>query len=234
MKASKAVTYSIGDLAKEFDITTRSIRFYEDQGLISPVRKGQTRIYNQRDKVRLKLILRGKRLGFSLAETGRLFELYDADRTTATQLETMKILVAEKKAELNQQLEDIKIMLLELTNLEDSCQETLAATEQPTPSPTVNGPWITMQYNEVFTVGQTSLRIKVRFFSDVQAVVRVRTFLRRDDNTNIDNDQQPYGTGTGEIDVLFEFDADTFVEGKTYKVMTSLILLLFVVCRISL
>jgi DNA-binding transcriptional MerR regulator len=62
------VTYSIGELAREFDITTRSIRFYEDQGLILPTRKGQTRIYNQRDRVRLKLILRGKRLGFSLAE----------------------------------------------------------------------------------------------------------------------------------------------------------------------
>ena len=56
------VTYSIGELAREFDITTRSIRFYEDQGLILPTRKGQTRIYNQRDRVRLKLILRGKRL----------------------------------------------------------------------------------------------------------------------------------------------------------------------------
>ena len=74
MNISSRITYSIGDLAKEFDITTRSIRFYEDQGLIHPTRKGQTRIYNQRDKVRLKLILRGKRLGFSLAETGRLFE----------------------------------------------------------------------------------------------------------------------------------------------------------------
>ncbi|MCL5426693.1 MAG: MerR family transcriptional regulator, partial [Gammaproteobacteria bacterium] len=68
-------TFSIGELAKEFDITTRSIRFYEDQGLIAPERQGQTRIYNGRDKVRLKLILRGKRLGFTLAETRRLFEL---------------------------------------------------------------------------------------------------------------------------------------------------------------
>ncbi|MEW6983459.1 MerR family DNA-binding transcriptional regulator [Colwelliaceae bacterium 6471] len=131
MKTTNQVTYSIGNLAKEFDITTRSIRFYEDQGLISPVRNGQTRIYNQRDRVRLKLILRGKRLGFSLSETGRLFELYDADRTSATQLETMMVLIAQKKADLNQQLDDIKIMLMELNNLEQSCQETLAAVEQP-------------------------------------------------------------------------------------------------------
>ena len=82
-------TYSISDLSKEFDITTRSIRFYEDQGLISPTRNGQTRIYTKRDKVRLKLILRGKRLGFTLAETGRLFELYDADKSSAKQLNIM-------------------------------------------------------------------------------------------------------------------------------------------------
>jgi len=85
MNQAKAITYSIGDLSKEFDITTRSIRFYEDQGLLKPTRKGQTRIYKQRDRVRLRLILRGKRLGFSLAETGRIFELYDHDRTSATQ-----------------------------------------------------------------------------------------------------------------------------------------------------
>ncbi len=71
-KVSQA-RFSIGDLSKEFDITTRSIRFYEDQGLLFPSRKGQTRIYNQRDRVRLKLILRGKRLGFSLSETAPLF-----------------------------------------------------------------------------------------------------------------------------------------------------------------
>ncbi|WDD97150.1 MULTISPECIES: MerR family transcriptional regulator [Thalassomonas] len=130
MKKTEQTTYSIGDLAKEFDITTRSIRFYEDQGLIAPTRKGQTRIYNQRDRVRLKLILRGKRLGFSLAETGRLFELYDADKTSATQLHTMMELIYQKKADLNQQLKDIKAVLMELNNLEKSCQDTLVAIEQ--------------------------------------------------------------------------------------------------------
>lgn len=127
MSKSNVITYSIGELAKEFDITTRSIRFYEDQGLILPTRKGQTRIYNQRDKVRLKLILRGKRLGFSLAETGRLFELYDADKTSATQLNTIMDLISEKKNDLQQQLEDIKAVLVELNGLEASCQETLAS-----------------------------------------------------------------------------------------------------------
>jgi DNA-binding transcriptional MerR regulator len=117
--------YSISDLSKEFDITTRSIRFYEDQGLITPARKGQTRIYNQRDKVRLKLILRGKRLGFSLAETGRLFELYDVDKTSATQLSSMMTLITQKKNDLKQQLEDINAVLIELNDLEDNCKNIL-------------------------------------------------------------------------------------------------------------
>lgn len=126
MNISSRITYSIGDLAKEFDITTRSIRFYEDQGLIHPTRKGQTRIYNQRDKVRLKLILRGKRLGFSLAETGRLFELYDADKSSVTQLVTIMELISQKRADLTQQLDDIQAVLVELDGLEANCKETLA------------------------------------------------------------------------------------------------------------
>ena len=128
-KVSQA-NYSIGDLSKEFDITTRSIRFYEDQGLLAPMRKGQTRIYSQRDKVRLKLILRGKRLGFSLAETGRLFELYDADKSSAKQLSSMMALIAQKKSELKQQLDDINAVLIELDDLEDNCQNILTKLTQ--------------------------------------------------------------------------------------------------------
>lgn len=99
MKEKDEKTYSISELAKEFDITTRSIRFYEDQGLLSPTRAGQTRIYSKRDRVRLKLILRGKRLGFSLSETGQLFELYDADKSSVTQLNTMLKLIEHKKSD---------------------------------------------------------------------------------------------------------------------------------------
>jgi DNA-binding transcriptional MerR regulator len=117
--------YSIGELSKEFDITTRSIRFYEDQGLLTPTRKGQTRIYNQGDRVRLKLILRGKRLGFSLAETGRLFELYNADKSSAKQLSSMMELIAQKKNDLKQQLDDINAVLIELNDLESNCQKIL-------------------------------------------------------------------------------------------------------------
>jgi DNA-binding transcriptional MerR regulator len=130
MTNKKQNSYSIGELAKEFDITNRSIRFYEDQGLILPTRKGQTRIYNQRDKVRLKLILRGKRLGFSLAETGRLFELYDADKSSATQLETFMQLILQKKEDLKQQLDDIHAVMFELDSLQDNCQNILLKIEQ--------------------------------------------------------------------------------------------------------
>lgn len=123
-------TYSISDLSREFDITTRSIRFYEDQGLLEPKRRGQTRIYNKGDRVRLKLVLRGKRLGFSLAETLRLFELYDTDKTSATQLKSMLELVQDKKAFLHQQMDDIKVLMMELVTVEKRCIETLASLEQ--------------------------------------------------------------------------------------------------------
>jgi len=125
IKKEKVASYSISDLSKEFDITTRSIRFYEDQGLLAPTRKGQTRIYSQRDKVRLKLVLRGKRLGFSLAETGRLFELYDADKSSAKQLTIMMELIAEKKVDLKQKLDDISALLIELNDIENNCQKIL-------------------------------------------------------------------------------------------------------------
>lgn len=128
-KGSQA-TYSISELAREFDITTRSIRFYEDQGLLKPKRRGQTRIYSLQDRVRLKLILRGKRLGFSLAETGRLFELYDADRSSQTQLLTMLDLIEEKKRDLQLQMDDIKVIMMELTSAENQCRQALEAIQQ--------------------------------------------------------------------------------------------------------
>lgn len=120
-----ARTFSIGELAKEFDITTRSIRFYEDQGLLAPARQGQTRIYGVKDKVRLKLILRGKRLGFTLAETRRLFELYDRDQSSQNQLITMLDLIEEKKVSLEQQMEDIGVLLHELKTVEQRCRAEL-------------------------------------------------------------------------------------------------------------
>ncbi|RUO25376.1 MerR family transcriptional regulator [Aliidiomarina minuta] len=130
----KAVTFTIGELAREFDITTRSIRFYEDQGLLAPQRQGQNRIYNGKDKVRLKLILRGKRLGFTLAETRRLFELYDRDQSSENQLKTMLGLIEEKKTTLQQQMEDIKVLLHELVSVEQRCQAELLEHQNKTDS----------------------------------------------------------------------------------------------------
>ncbi|MGL4707075.1 MAG: MerR family transcriptional regulator [Aeromonas veronii] len=118
--------FSISELAREFDITTRSIRFYEDQGLLNPAREGQTRIYSKQDRVRLKLTLRGKRLGFSLAEIRELFDLYDADKSSRTQLQTMLGLVKEKRQTLQQQMEDIRMVLLELDAAEQRCQQALS------------------------------------------------------------------------------------------------------------
>ena len=119
-------TYTIGELAKEFDITPRSIRFYEEQELISPTRTGMNRIYNNKDRVRLKLILRGKRLGFSLAEAKNLFELYDSNPDSAMQLETMLSMTEQKRAVLRQQLEDIQMLMGELDEVEARCREELA------------------------------------------------------------------------------------------------------------
>lgn len=118
-------TFSIGELAKYFDITPRSIRFYEEQNLLNPERRGQSRIYYVKDKVRLKLILRGKRLGFSLAEISTLFELYDTNPNSAAQLETMLQLTKTKRAVLEQQLNDIQMLMNELDEVESRCEEEL-------------------------------------------------------------------------------------------------------------
>jgi DNA-binding transcriptional MerR regulator len=116
--------YKISDLAKEFDITTRSIRFYEDVGLIEPERKGNIRVYQRRDKIRLKLILRGKRLGFSLAEIRELFELYDTQQSDG-QLLKMLTIIDEKQAHLQQQLDDISVVMNELETAKERCKQAL-------------------------------------------------------------------------------------------------------------
>ena len=117
----REVTYSISELAQEFDITARTIRYYEDEGLISPTREGQNRIYSHKDKIRLKLTLRGKRLGFSLAEIRELFDMYDTDRSSRTQLLSMVQLIESKREALRQQQEDIQMVLAELEAAERRC-----------------------------------------------------------------------------------------------------------------
>ncbi|WP_110689765.1 MerR family transcriptional regulator [Salinicola endophyticus] len=119
-------TYAIGELAQQFDVTTRTIRFYEQEGLLSPERRGKTRVYRDKDRVRLKLALRGKRLGFSLIEIREVLDLYD-DRNhgSVRQLERMLEILADKRANLERQLEDIRAMQRELDQVEARCQSAL-------------------------------------------------------------------------------------------------------------
>ncbi|MFL1455548.1 MerR family transcriptional regulator [Marinobacter sp. DUT-3] len=120
-------TYSISELAKEFDVTTRSVRFYEDQGLLKPSRRGQTRIFSSKDRVRLKLILRGKRMGFSLAETKELFDLWDETLSgNEKQLLKMLEILEARRAQLEQQKNDIAQAEMEMDTAEARCREALA------------------------------------------------------------------------------------------------------------
>ena len=117
--------YSIGDLSREFGVTTRTIRFYEDQGLLSPTRDGQNRIYEVGDRVRLKLVLRGKRLGFSLKEIKKLIELYDAPEGEGGQLRSFIEKIRARRSELLGQKDDIEHVLDELDVLELRCNSLL-------------------------------------------------------------------------------------------------------------
>jgi DNA-binding transcriptional MerR regulator len=124
-------TYSISELANEFDVTTRSIRFYEDQELLHPSRRGQTRVYSSKDRVRLKLTLRGKRLGFSLAEIRELFELWDETRSgSEKQLHLMLSKIGERRGALEQQMKDITMVQLELESAEIRCRQALEELHQ--------------------------------------------------------------------------------------------------------
>lgn len=127
-------TYAIGELARMFEITPRTIRFYEQEGLLAPERRGQTRVYQEKDRVRLKLTLRGKRLGFSLAEIREVVMMYDAmPDGNARQLERLLEILADKRANLERQLEDIRLMHRELDDAESQAREVLARLE-PTPA----------------------------------------------------------------------------------------------------
>jgi DNA-binding transcriptional MerR regulator len=119
-------TYTITELAHEFDVTPRAIRFYEDMGLLEPARAGRNRVYSQRDRTRLKLTLRGKRLGFSLQEIRQLVTMYDSDSDTAPQLQAFVQVLAAHRAQLQQQLEDIRVTLDELAMHEARCRQLLA------------------------------------------------------------------------------------------------------------
>jgi DNA-binding transcriptional MerR regulator len=125
-------TYSISDLAREFDITTRTIRFYEDKGLLSPSRQGQTRIYSAGDRTILKLILRGSRLGFSLEQSGEIIKMYDPSNNNKEQLTTLLESIRTKREQLKRQLHDIEIMMLDLQESEERCLEAIHNTHSVT------------------------------------------------------------------------------------------------------
>ena len=126
-------TYTISDLAKEFDLTTRAIRFYEDCGLLSPERSGpsgRNRVYTPRDRTRLKLTLRGKRLGLSLAEIKELVDMYESPRDTVPQLKKFLVVLAAHREQLEQQLADLQITLEEVRTHEREARRLLGESEK--------------------------------------------------------------------------------------------------------
>ena len=120
-------TYTITVLAREFDITPRAIRFYEDHGLLAPTRDGsrKSRVYTVRDRTRLKLTLRGKRLGLRLSEVKELLDMYDSPRDEAAQLSKFLLVLKGQRAQLEQQREDIEAQLKELGAFESQCRKRL-------------------------------------------------------------------------------------------------------------
>ena len=117
--------FSISELAREFDITPRAIRFYEDQGLLAPKRDGQRRIYTPRDRTRLKLTLRGKRLGLTLSEIRELIDMYEPGRDARPQLERFLAVLEDHKASLLQQRDDIEAQLSEIQTFEKKVRKQL-------------------------------------------------------------------------------------------------------------
>ena len=126
-------TYTITELAREFDITARAIRFYEDQGILSPSREGaggRNRVYTPRDRTRLKLTLRGKRIGLSLAEIKSLVDMYESPKDTEAQMLRFLGVLAQHRETLEQQREDIEMSLSEISAHEEECKRLLAAIEE--------------------------------------------------------------------------------------------------------
>lgn len=125
-----ATTYSISELAREFGITTRAIRFYENRGLLNPRREGQKRIYSRRDRTRLKLTLRGKRLGMTLAEIKEVFDLYDVAHGEERQLERYLEILDEKRRLFLQQRKDLEEALGELEDSMGRCRRILESKQE--------------------------------------------------------------------------------------------------------
>ncbi|MCK6437331.1 MerR family transcriptional regulator [Rivihabitans pingtungensis] len=118
-------TYTITELSSEFGVTLRTIRFYEEQGMLSPARQGRSRVYAARDRVRLKLILRGKRLGLSLSEIAEIIDLYEVARDESSQALTLLNKLSTRKKQLIQQREDIEQVMHDIEQLEQYCHSVL-------------------------------------------------------------------------------------------------------------
>lgn len=127
-------TFTITELAREFNLTPRAIRHYEEQGLLSPARAGQQRVYSKRDRTRLKLTLRGRRLGLSLPAIKELIDMYDTAPDQSSQLVKLLGVLATRRAALEQQREDIEAVLAEIDSFERQCRELLAAKDAPAPT----------------------------------------------------------------------------------------------------
>lgn len=131
-----ATTYTISDLAKEFDLTTRAMRFYEDMGLLQPQRTGaggRSRTYTARDRTRLKLTLRAKRLGLSLVEAKEIIDSYDSPRDTAPQLRKFLVVLVEHRKKLEAQLVDLQANLDEIRTHEKEATALLGKAEKTLP-----------------------------------------------------------------------------------------------------
>ena len=125
-EAGPGRTWSIGELATEFGTTLRTIRFYEDRGLLRPERRGQSRVFSDRDRVRLRLVLRGKRLGFALDEIAAVLDMYDTSPGEAGQLEFVIADIGQRRAALLRKRADLDAALAELDDLERRCREDLS------------------------------------------------------------------------------------------------------------
>jgi DNA-binding transcriptional MerR regulator len=131
------VSYSISDLAREFDLTTRAIRFYEDLGLLQPQRLGpggRNRVYSARDRTRLKLTLRAKRLGLSLTEAKDIIDMYDSPRDTGAQLKKFLLVLGDHKKQLTEQMADLQANLDEVKVHEKEARALLAKSEKKSPA----------------------------------------------------------------------------------------------------
>ena len=124
---NQAEFFTISDLAQEFDVTLRTIRFYEEQGLIEPQRDGRQRLFNRRDRARLKLILRGKRIGLSLAEIREIIDLYQLARDEASQSQKLLDLLQSRRRQLESQRHDIDAVLDEIGALESHCRHVIGS-----------------------------------------------------------------------------------------------------------